>query len=65
MHIAGLPGLAHTRRRIESLRAEVGRRGLPEVTSLTTDYSDAQGAEATRRVLAADPRPPRSSTTTT
>lgn len=57
VHIAGLPGLAHTRRRIESLRAEAGRRGLPEVTSLTTDYSDAQGAEATRRVLAADPPP--------
>ncbi|MCC3778399.1 LacI family DNA-binding transcriptional regulator [Streptomyces sp. UNOB3_S3] len=51
-HIAGLPGLAHTRRRIASLRAEAGRRGLGEVTSVTTDYSDAQGAEATRRLLA-------------
>ncbi|KNB53792.1 LacI family DNA-binding transcriptional regulator [Streptomyces caatingaensis] len=56
-HIAGLPGLAHTRRRIASLRAEADRRGLHRVASLVTDYSDAQGAEATHRVLAA-PRPP-------
>ncbi|MEU5052989.1 LacI family DNA-binding transcriptional regulator [Streptomyces sp. NPDC021096] len=57
VHIAGLPGLAHTRRRIASLRAEATRRGLPDVTSVTTDYSDAQGAEATRHALSAA-RPP-------
>ncbi|MFI9234905.1 LacI family DNA-binding transcriptional regulator [Streptomyces sp. NPDC053079] len=57
VHIAGLPGLAHTRRRIASLRAEATRRGLPDVASVTTDYSDAQGAEATRNALAAA-RPP-------
>ncbi|MEU1309374.1 LacI family DNA-binding transcriptional regulator [Streptomyces cinnamoneus] len=57
VHIAGLPGLAHTRRRIDSLRSEAGRRHLTDVTSLPTDYSDAQGAEATRRVLASA-RPP-------
>ncbi|MEV4440664.1 LacI family DNA-binding transcriptional regulator [Streptomyces sp. NPDC049577] len=57
VHVAGLPDLAHTRRRIASLRAEAARRALPEATSVTTDYSDAQGAEATRRVLAA-PHPP-------
>ncbi|MCC3772732.1 LacI family DNA-binding transcriptional regulator [Streptomyces sp. UNOC14_S4] len=56
-HIAGLPELAHTRRRITCLRAEAERRGLPDVTSVTTDYSDAQGADATRRVLAGA-RPP-------
>ncbi|MBT2384121.1 LacI family DNA-binding transcriptional regulator [Streptomyces sp. ISL-11] len=56
-HIAGLPELAHTRRRMACLRAEAARRGLSDVTSVTTDYSDAQGAEATRRVLAAG-RPP-------
>ncbi|RLU89083.1 LacI family transcriptional regulator [Streptomyces griseocarneus] len=56
-HIAGLPELAHTRRRITCLRAEAERRGLPDVTSVTTDYSDAQGADATRRVLAGE-RPP-------
>ncbi|GAA0399269.1 LacI family DNA-binding transcriptional regulator [Streptomyces luteireticuli] len=56
-HIAGLPGLAHTRRRIASLRAEADRRGLRHTASVITDYSDAQGAEATHRVLAA-PHPP-------
>ncbi|MEW2043669.1 substrate-binding domain-containing protein, partial [Streptomyces sp. NPDC005534] len=51
VHIAGLPGLAHTERRIRTLRAEAERRGLPEVRSVTTDYSDAQGAAVTRRLL--------------
>ncbi|MER6439822.1 LacI family DNA-binding transcriptional regulator [Streptomyces sp. NPDC001185] len=50
-HIAGLPGLAHTERRIRALRAEAERRGLSEVRSLTTDYSDSEGAAVTRRVL--------------
>ncbi|MER6779306.1 MULTISPECIES: LacI family DNA-binding transcriptional regulator [unclassified Streptomyces] len=58
-HIAGLPGLAHTARRIASLRAEAGARGLDaeHVRSVVTDYSDAEGAAATRRVLA-EPAPP-------
>ncbi|WP_442806660.1 LacI family DNA-binding transcriptional regulator [Streptomyces sp. NBC_01750] len=51
VHIAGLPSLAHTDRRIRSLRAEAGRRGLTEVRSLATDYSDTEGAAVTRRVL--------------
>ncbi|MFJ9848693.1 LacI family DNA-binding transcriptional regulator [Streptomyces sp. NPDC101150] len=57
-HVAGLPGLAHTERRIHSLRTEAALRGLDEdhVRSVTTDYSDAEGAEATRRILdAAEP----------
>ncbi|MFI7356819.1 LacI family DNA-binding transcriptional regulator [Streptomyces avidinii] len=58
-HIAGLPGLAHTVRRMESLRTEAARRGLgpDQVRSVVTDYSDAEGADATRRVLA-EPLPP-------
>ncbi|MCJ0869243.1 LacI family DNA-binding transcriptional regulator [Streptomyces sp. AP-93] len=58
-HVAGLPGLAHTERRIASLRAEAERLGLGsgQVRSVTTDYSDAEGAEATRRILA-EPEPP-------
>ncbi|MCX5193955.1 LacI family transcriptional regulator [Streptomyces sp. NBC_00249] len=58
-HIAGLPGFAHTARRVASLRAEAGRLGLPagQVRSVPTDYSDAEGAAATRRVLA-EPEPP-------
>lgn len=59
VHVAGLPGLAHTARRIASLRAEAASRGLGpgQVRSVVTDYSDAEGAAATRRVLA-EPGPP-------
>jgi DNA-binding LacI/PurR family transcriptional regulator len=56
-HSAGLPQLAHTQRRVRSLRSEADRRGLTEVRSLTTDYSDAEGAAITRRVLV-DATPP-------
>ncbi|MFI0153897.1 LacI family DNA-binding transcriptional regulator [Streptomyces lydicus] len=59
VHVAGLPGLAHTERRIRSLRTEAALRGLDarHVRSVTTDYSDAEGAAATRRLLD-DARPP-------
>ncbi|WP_424858174.1 LacI family DNA-binding transcriptional regulator [Streptomyces sp. SAI-170] len=57
VHIAGLTGLAHTQRRIRTLRAEAERRGLTEVRSVTTDYSDEAGAAVTRRVLTAAPAP--------
>ncbi|MFF2850972.1 LacI family DNA-binding transcriptional regulator [Streptomyces sp. NPDC058001] len=57
VHIAGLPGLAHTERRMRALRAEAERRGLAEVRSVPTDYSDAEGAAVTRGVLGAG-RPP-------
>ncbi len=50
-HIAGLPGLAHAERRIRTLRAEAERRGLSEVQSVPTDYSEEAGATVTRRVL--------------
>ncbi|MER7998310.1 LacI family DNA-binding transcriptional regulator [Streptomyces sp. NPDC095613] len=50
-HVAGLPSLAHTERRIRSLRVEAGRRGLTDVHSFTTDYSDTEGAAVTRRLL--------------
>lgn len=51
VHIAGLSSLAHTDRRIRSLRVEADRRGLTEAHSVTTDYSDTEGAAVTRRVL--------------
>ncbi|MFE3327001.1 LacI family DNA-binding transcriptional regulator [Streptomyces sp. NPDC059176] len=57
VHIAGLPGLAHTEHRIRTLRAEAERRGLDDVRSVTTDYSDAEGAAVTRRVLGSDHPP--------
>ncbi|MFF4320815.1 LacI family DNA-binding transcriptional regulator [Streptomyces sp. NPDC001568] len=58
-HVAGLPELAHTARRIASLRAGALRLGLAgdQVESVTTDYSDTEGAAATRRLLAR-PLPP-------
>ncbi|UNO44078.1 LacI family DNA-binding transcriptional regulator [Streptomyces sp. MST-110588] len=58
-HVAGLPGLAHTARRVGALRAEARRLGLDpgQVFSVPTDYSDTEGAEATRRLLGS-PRPP-------
>ncbi|WP_406002341.1 LacI family DNA-binding transcriptional regulator [Streptomyces sp. NBC_00829] len=57
VHIAGLSTLAHTDRRIRSLRAEAERRGLGEVRSVTTDYSDTEGAAVTRRVLRGEGAP--------
>ncbi|WP_229698836.1 LacI family DNA-binding transcriptional regulator [Wenjunlia tyrosinilytica] len=57
VHIAGLADLSHTRRRIASLTLEAERRGLAQVLSVTTDYSDTEGARATRRVLARDAPP--------
>ncbi|MFJ8074303.1 LacI family DNA-binding transcriptional regulator [Streptomyces sp. NPDC096176] len=57
VHIAGLPSLAHTDRRIRSLRAEADRRGLAEVRSVTTDYSDTEGAAVTRGVLTTGTQP--------
>lgn len=51
-HIGGTAGYAHTERRIEALRAEAQRTDLADARSVTTDYTDAQGAEAARRLLA-------------
>ncbi|MEU9417576.1 LacI family DNA-binding transcriptional regulator [Streptomyces sp. NPDC051000] len=58
-HLAGLPGLAHTARRMASLRTWSEGRGLgpDRVRSVVTDYSDTEGAAATRRILA-EPAPP-------
>ncbi|WNO76051.1 LacI family DNA-binding transcriptional regulator [Streptomyces sp. AM8-1-1] len=57
VHIAGLSSLAHTDRRIRSLRVEAERRHLAEARSVTTDYSDTEGAAVTRRVLTGEAPP--------
>ncbi|MEV5412759.1 LacI family DNA-binding transcriptional regulator [Thermopolyspora sp. NPDC052614] len=57
-HVSGLPAFQHTRRRVRALRDAARRLGLAEVTSLPTDFSDAQGAAATRALLSR-PRPER------
>ncbi|MEV7090786.1 LacI family DNA-binding transcriptional regulator [Streptomyces sp. NPDC093085] len=54
-HVSGIVSFAHTRRRYEAVREVRGALGV-EVESVPTDFSDAQGADATRRLLRADPR---------
>lgn len=56
-HICGLPGFQHTQRRIRALADSAGRLGLAAVESLPTDFSDAAGAAATRRMLSRRDRP--------
>lgn len=59
VHVAGLDGLLHTERRVGCLRAEVRARGLDptQARSVTTDYSDAEGAAATGQLLGGDNPP--------
>jgi DNA-binding LacI/PurR family transcriptional regulator len=56
-HVAGLPEFWHTQRRIAALRDSASELDLVGATSTTTDFSDEQGAEVTRRLLARRPRP--------
>lgn len=56
-HVAGLPAFQHTRRRIRALRDAARRLGLTGITSLPTDFSDAEGAAVTRTLLSRPERP--------
>ncbi|MCX5207995.1 LacI family transcriptional regulator [Kitasatospora sp. NBC_00240] len=56
-HLAGLPAFQHTQRRIRALRDSARRLGLTDTESLPTDFSDAQGAAATRALLSRPRRP--------
>ncbi|WP_033819626.1 LacI family DNA-binding transcriptional regulator [Kitasatospora sp. MBT63] len=56
-HLAGLPAFQHTQRRIRALRDASRRLGLEEAVSVPTDFSDAEGAAATRTLLARAARP--------
>ncbi|MFF5970719.1 LacI family DNA-binding transcriptional regulator [Streptomyces sp. NPDC012769] len=51
-HLAGLPSFQHTRRRIRAVRDAARRLGLADAVSVPTDFSDAEGAAATRALLA-------------
>jgi DNA-binding LacI/PurR family transcriptional regulator len=55
-HVAGAPMYQHTARRMQALREHGAARGLNS-ESLPTDFSDAQGADATRALLSR-PSPP-------
>ncbi|WP_079038582.1 LacI family DNA-binding transcriptional regulator [Streptomyces sp. NBRC 110028] len=54
-HVSGTVAYQHTRRRLRAIDDVRESTGI-DVTSVATDYSDAQGASATRRLLEADPR---------
>lgn len=56
-HLAGLPAFQHTQRRIRALRDSAKRHGLTGLESVPTDFSDAQGAAATRTLLSRPERP--------
>ena len=56
-HVGGVPEFLHSKRRTEALDAARQRLGLDELLSVVTDFSDQQGASATRRLLAAAQRP--------
>ncbi|MEU8890903.1 LacI family DNA-binding transcriptional regulator [Streptomyces sp. NPDC048442] len=56
-HMAGPPGLAHTARRIAALRSTARRLGLDHTVSVTTDFTDRQGAKAARRLLSGAMQP--------
>ncbi|TQF01612.1 LacI family transcriptional regulator [Kitasatospora acidiphila] len=56
-HLAGLPAFLHTQRRIRALRDAARRLDLVEAYSVPTDFSDAEGAAATRALLARRERP--------
>ncbi|MDR8408982.1 LacI family transcriptional regulator [Nonomuraea sp. 3-1Str] len=56
-HVAGLPEFHHTQRRMRALRDSSRRLGLADTASTTTDFSDAEGAAATRALLSRARRP--------
>jgi DNA-binding LacI/PurR family transcriptional regulator len=51
--VAGVPGMLHTELRTEAFDAVAARLGLTWSTTVDTDYSPEQGAQATRRLLSA------------
>lgn len=55
-HLAGMAAFQHTQRRMRALRDCAKRLGLIGTVSVPTDFSDAQGAAATRTLLSAEPR---------
>jgi DNA-binding LacI/PurR family transcriptional regulator len=56
-HVSGPPIYRHTTRRMRALREQGALRGLETAESLPTDFSDAQGAAATRALLSRPARP--------
>ncbi|MPZ79217.1 MAG: LacI family DNA-binding transcriptional regulator [Actinophytocola sp.] len=55
--VAGVPGMLHTEVRKEAFDEVSARIGLAWSTTINTDYSPEEGAQATRRLLSASTRP--------
>jgi DNA-binding LacI/PurR family transcriptional regulator len=55
--VAGLPEFWHTELRSRALAAATADLGLVEVSTISTDYSGEQGAQATRALLSRRPAP--------
>jgi len=56
-HVAGPPMYQHVARRAAALHDKAAERGLHAAESVATDFSDAQGAAATRALLSRADRP--------
>ncbi|MEU7855938.1 LacI family DNA-binding transcriptional regulator [Nonomuraea sp. NPDC049141] len=54
-HVSGIPSYQHTRRRLQAVADARETLGV-DIVSVATDYSDTQGASATRQLLEASPR---------
>ncbi|WP_188196556.1 LacI family DNA-binding transcriptional regulator [Nonomuraea sp. SYSU D8015] len=54
-HVSGVPSYQHTRRRLRAVADARETLGV-DIVTVETDYSDTQGASATRRLLEASPR---------
>ena len=50
-HVAGTASFQHTQRRIRALKDAADQLSLVETVSMPTDFSDAEGAAATRQLL--------------
>ncbi|MGP3915006.1 LacI family DNA-binding transcriptional regulator [Nonomuraea sp. 10N515B] len=54
-HVSGVPAYQHTRRRLQAIADAHASLDL-DIVSVATDYSDTQGASATRQLLETSPR---------
>lgn len=55
-YVSGLAGLVHLDARRRAFRDATLALGLPEPVSVSTDFTEDSGADATRALLTADPR---------
>jgi DNA-binding LacI/PurR family transcriptional regulator len=56
-HVAGVREFWHTEARVEALDAAAKSLGIRHVSTVYTDYTGEQGAQATRKLIASRPAP--------